>query len=422
MDEPKLKSFNISKRLVWEAYQKVAANKGAAGVDGQSIAEFEQDLKGNLFKLWNRLSSGSYFPPPVRAVEIPKKAGGTRLLGVPTVADRIAQTVVCMVLEPEVEPMFHADSYGYRPGRSALDALAVTRRRCWENDWVIDLDIRAFFDTVPWDLVLKAVERHTTERWILLYVRRWLEAPLQRQDGTVVERTMGTPQGSAISPLLANLFMHYAFDAWMARTYPSVTFERYCDDVVVHCRSKAQAEFIRDKIAARLAECGLALHPDKTRIVYCKDANRAGSHEYEQFTFLGYTFRPRQSFNTKLGTFFVAFLPGVSRDAVVRIRHAIRAWRIHRRSDMTFADIVEQVNRHVAGWIAYYGRFYKSALYAAFYGLNEFLVRWAMRKYKKLRRRPKRAWGLLAAMAQRSPRMFAHWRFGALPATTRTTG
>jgi RNA-directed DNA polymerase len=263
----KQKPFDIGKRLVWEAYRKVAANKGAAGVDGQSITEFEEDLKGNLYKLWNRLSSGTYFPPPVRGVEIPKKAGGTRMLGVPTVADRIAQTVVCMVLEPTVEPVFHPDSHGYRPGRSALDAVAKALRRCWENDWVIDMDIRAFFDTVPWDLVLRAVKRHCREPWVLLYVKRWLEAPLQLPDGAVSERTMGTPQGSAISPLLANLFMHYAFDAWMARTYPAVTFERYCDDAVVHCRSKAQAEFIRDKIAARLAECGLELHPVKTRIV-----------------------------------------------------------------------------------------------------------------------------------------------------------
>ena len=217
MSDLKQKPFDIPKRLVWEAYRKVAANKGAAGVDGQSITEFEEDLKGNLFKLWNRLSSGSYFPPPVRGVEIPKSSGGTRMLGVPTVADRIAQTVVCMVLEPAAEPVFHPDSYGYRPGRSALHAVARARRRCWENDWVIDMDIRAFFDTVPWDLVLRAVKHHSREPWVLLYVKRWLEAPLQLPDGTISERTMGTPQGSAISPLLANLFMHYAFDAWMAR-------------------------------------------------------------------------------------------------------------------------------------------------------------------------------------------------------------
>lgn len=410
MGESKSKSFDISKRLIWEAYRKVAANKGAAGVDQQSIAEFDQDVQSNLYKLWNRLSSGSYFPPPVRAVEIPKNTGGTRTLGVPTVADRIAQTAVCMVLEPELEPVFHEDSYGYRPGRSALQALAVTRRRCWDDDWVIDLDIRAFFDTIDHELLMRAVRHHTDLPWVMLYVARWLSAPLQHIDGTRTTRDRGSPQGSAISPLLANLFMHYAFDAWMARTYPSVTFERYCDDVVVHCRSQAQAEFIRDKIDARMVECGLELHPDKTRIVYCKDDNRPGAHAHEQFTF-----RPRQAFNHKSATFFVAFLPAVSRDAQVRMRRTIRSWRIHRRSDLTFPEIVALINRHVAGWIAYYGRFYKTELYAALRGINTYLVRWARRKYKRLKRRPKRAWALLVDMARRRAGMFAHWRLGVLP-------
>jgi RNA-directed DNA polymerase len=415
VSEPRSKPFDISKRLVWEAYQKVAANKGAAGVDGQSIADFEQDLKSNLYKLWNRLSSGSYFPPPVRAVEIPKNAGGTRILGVPTVADRIAQTVVRMVLEPEVEPVFHKDSYGYRPGRSALDALAVTRRRCWKEDWVVDMDIQKFFDTIDHELLMRAVRRHTDLPWVLLYVQRWLEAPLAQADGTLTRRDQGSPQGSAISPLLANLFMHYAFDAWMSRTYPSVTFERYCDDVVVHCRSKAQAEFIRDKIAARMEECGLRLHPEKTRVVYCKDAKRSGSSEHEQFTFLGYTFRPRLAKSAKHGDFFVSFAPAISRDNLTRIRHEIRGWRLHRRSDMTFAEIIAHINRHVAGWIAYYGRFYKSALYAAFRGLNVFLVRWAMRKYKSLKRRPKKAWAWLKDLALRRSAMLAHWKLGVVP-------
>jgi RNA-directed DNA polymerase len=415
VSEPRSKPFDISKQLVWEAYQKVAANKGAAGVDGQSIAAFEQDLKSNLYKLWNRLSSGSYFPPAVRGVEIPKKAGGTRVLGVPTVADRIAQTVVCMVLEPEVEPVFHPDSYGYRPGRSAHDALSVTRQRCWENNWVVDMDIRAFFDTIDHDLLMRAVERHTSLPWVLLYVRRWLVAPMQRVDGTLVLRGRGSPQGSAISPLLANLFLHYAFDAWMARTFPGITFERYCDDAVVHCRSKAQAELVRDKIAVRLAECGLELHPEKTRLVYCKDANRPGSFEYEQFTFLGYTFRPRLAKSAKHGGFFVSFAPAVSQDNLTRIRRVIRGWRLHRRSDMTFAEMIAHINKHVAGWIAYYGRFHKSALYAAFRGLNVFLIRWAMRKYKSLKRRPKQAWAWLKDLSKRVPWLFAHWKLGVVP-------
>jgi RNA-directed DNA polymerase len=416
VSEPRLKPFDISKQLVWEAYRKVAANKGAAGVDGESIQQFEGDLKGNLYKLWNRLSSGSYFPPPVRAVEIPKpgKRHEVRTLGVPTVADRIAQTVVCMVLEPRVEPVFHPDSYGYRPGRSALDALAVTRKRCWENDWVVDMDIRAFFDTIDHGLLMRAVERHTSLPWVLLYVRRWLAAPLQRPDGSLERRDRGSPQGSAISPLLANLFMHYAFDAWMARTFPAVSFERYCDDVVVHCRSQAQARLVRDRIAARMAECGLELHPQKTRLVYCKDANRSGSAEHEQFTFLGHTFRPRLA-KTRHGDFFVSFSPAVSRDNLIRIRRVIRGWRLHRRSDMTFAEVITRINRHVAGWVAFYGRFYKSALYAAFRGLNVFLMRWATRKYKTLKHRPKKAWAWLTELARRRPSLFTHWKFGVLP-------
>ncbi len=232
MSEPKPKSFEISKWAVWEAYRRVKANKGGAGVDEQSIAEFEEDLQGNLYKLWNRLSSGTYFPPPVRAVEIPKRDGSSRVLGVPTVADRIAQTVVRSYLEPNVEPVFHEDSYGYRPGRSAHQALRVCRERCWRNDWVLDMDIRKFFDSVSWDLTLKAVAHHTDLRWVLLYVERWLKAPLELEDGSLVERDRGTPQGSAISPLLANMMLHYAFDAWMARTFPAVQFERYCDDSV----------------------------------------------------------------------------------------------------------------------------------------------------------------------------------------------
>ena len=352
VSEPKPKSFEISKLAVWDAYRRVKANKGAAGVDGKSIEEFERDLSGNLYRLWNRLSSGSYFPPAVRAVEIPKRDGSLRMLGVPTVADRIAQTVACGYLEPSVEPVFHEDSYGYRPGRSALDAVGVCRERCWRNDWVIDMDIRAFFDRVPWDLVLKAVAHHTKERWILLYVERWLKAPLQREDGSLVERDRGTPQGSAISPLLANMMLHYAFDAWMARTFPAVRFERYCDDVIVHAQSERQARYLRDVIASRLAECGLELNERKTRIVYCKDADRHGSFEHESFDFLGYTFRPRRS-RSKHGNYFLSFSPAVSGEATTRMRRELRRWRLHRRSDKTLTDLAHILNPVLQGQINY---------------------------------------------------------------------
>ena len=275
----KAKPFDIPKREVWEAFKKVKANQGAAGVDGQSIAEFEADLKSNLYKLWNRLSSGSYFPPPVRRVDIPKASGGTRPLGIPTVADRIAQEVVRRYLEPRLEPVFHADSYGYRPRRSAIDAVARARQRCWRYDWVLDIDIKAFFDSLDWELLLRALRRHTDCAWVLLYVERWLKAPMQREDGTIEPRSAGTPQGGVISPILANLFLHYAFDKWMDREYPAVAFERYADDAICHCRTRAEAEALRAALAVRFAACRLELHPQKTKIVYCKDTNRKGTSQ-----------------------------------------------------------------------------------------------------------------------------------------------
>lgn len=405
------KSFEISKHMVFEAYRRVKANKGAAGVDGESIEQFEVDLKGNLFKLWNRMSSGCYFPPPVRMVEIDKPGGrGVRVLGVPTVADRIAQTVAAMCLEPEVEPVFHPDSYGYRPGRSALDAVGRCRERCWGTDWVIDMDIQGFFDNLDHDLVLKAVAHHTDQRWILLYVQRWLVAPLQRQDGSLVARDRGSPQGSAISPLLANLFMHYAFDAWMGRDFPAVRFERYCDDVVVHCRSEAQAHRVREAIAARLAQCGgLQLHPDKTRIVYCKDGKRRASYEHTSFTFLGYGFRSRR-IRTKTGAYFFGFNPAISDEAAKRIRAQIRSWRLHRRSGSTLVALAREINMVVRGWINYYGRFYRSALCSSLNRINDYLVRWIMQKYKRYRRRRMRARDALGRAARLYPGLFAHWQ------------
>lgn len=298
------KSFDISKWEVWEAFRVVKENKGAPGVDGQSIADFESDLKNNLYKVWNRMSSGTYFPPPVRAVEIPKQhGGGTRMLGIPTVADRVAQTVVARRLEGKVEPIFHPDSYGYRPKRSSLDAVTICRKRCWKTDWVIDLDIQKFFDSVRWDLTIKAVEAHTDVPWVVLYVKRWLAAPLQLPDGTLAERDRGTPQGSPVSPVLANLYLHYAFDMWLRREFPTVTFERYADDAIVHCVTESQARRVLAAITHRMEEVGLRLHPAKTKVVYCKDGRRRGEYEHTSFTFLGCTFRPRAARDRKGGRF-----------------------------------------------------------------------------------------------------------------------
>jgi RNA-directed DNA polymerase len=406
-----LKSFQISKRMVYEAYRRVKANKGAAGVDGQSVEQFEQDLKGNLYKLWNRMSSGCYFPPPVRMVEIPRPGGkGVRVLGVPSVADRIAQTVAAMALEPEVEKIFHPDSYGYRPRKSALDAVGACRERCWRTDWVIDLDIKGFFGNLDHDLVLKAVAHHTDQKWVLLYVRRWLKAPLQRPDSTLAARDRGSPQGSAISPLLANLFMHYAFDAWMGREFPAVRFERYCDDVVVHCRSEGQARLVRDAIAKRMAECGgLQLHPEKTRIVYCKDGRRRGSYEHTSFTFLGYRFRVRKV-RTRHGDYFFGFNPAISDEAAKRIRAQVRAWRLHLRSGWSLKELAQEVNMTVRGWINYYGRFYPSALCPSLNRINDYLVRWVVQKYKRYRGKWRRAREALRKAEKLYPLLFAHWK------------
>jgi RNA-directed DNA polymerase len=267
----------------------VKANQGAAGVDGQSIAEFEVRLADNLYKLWNRLSSGSYMPPPVRRVEIPKANGGTRALGIPTVADRIAQEVVRRYLEPLLEPIFHEDSYGYRPGRSAIDAIRTARQRCWRQDWVLDLDIKGFFDSIDWMLLLKAVRKHTGCPWVLLYIERWLKAPAMLEDGTLVPRERGTPQGGVISPLLANLFLHYAFDRWLKRKMPGIPFERYADDIICHCRTKSEAAALLAQLEERFVACRLRLHPQKTKIVYCKDTHRTGSYPVVTFDFLGYS-------------------------------------------------------------------------------------------------------------------------------------
>jgi len=325
------------------------------------------------------------------------------------VADRVAQTVVRLYLEPKVEPLFHPDSYGYRPGRSALQAVGVCRERCWRRDWVIDLDIRAFFDSVPHELVLRAVRRHTDERWILLYVERWLKAPLQQENGTLVHRDRGTPQGSSISPLLANLFLHYAFDMWMRKEFPHLQFERYCDDGVVHCVSEKQALFVQKAIAQRMVACGLELHPDKTHIVYCKDADRRATYANERFDFLGYTFRPRSS-KRKAGTYAVNFLPAVSNDAMKAMGRKLRSWRINRRSDKSLDELARFFNKVVQGWINYYGRFYRSGLSPLLRRINTYLVRWAKRKYKRLRRHTKRAQRWLVRIARRQPTLFAHWR------------
>jgi RNA-directed DNA polymerase len=404
----KAKSWSIPKLYVWDAYKRVKANRGAAGVDDQTIEEFERDLANNLYKLWNRMSSGSYFPPPVKRVNIEKRGGGFRPLGIPTVSDRIAQAVVKGYLEPELEKHFHPDSYGYRPGKSALDAVGVARERCWRYAWVLDLDIKSYFDTISHELLLRAVRKHTDCPWVLLYIERWLKAPVQMENGTLEPRERGTPQGSVISPLLSNLFLHYTFDRWMARNYPDIPFERFADDGLCHCANEAQAKALKEALEKRFAECGLQLHPEKTKIVYCKDDDRRGNSKNESFDFLGYSFRARRSKN-RFGKFFVNFSPAVSNAATKAIREEIRRWQLRCRIDKWIDDLARMFNPVIRGWINYYGRYYKSALYPTFRYLDQCLANWAMAKYKRLRRHRQRAGHWVSKTASRDPRLFAHW-------------
>jgi group II intron reverse transcriptase/maturase len=403
-----MKSFDISKQAVWDSYLKVKSNHGAAGVDQQSIEQFEEDLKDNLYKIWNRMSSGSYFPPPVLRVEIPKGDGKMRQLGIPTVADRIAQMVVKNHIEPELETIFHPDSYGYRPKRSAKQALAQARQRCWKCDWVVDMDIKGFFDNISHDLMMRAVRKHTEDKWVLLYVERWLKAPVQLMNGEVEERTMGTPQGGVISPLLANLFLHYAFDYWMQSNYPSNPFERYADDVVAHCCTEAEAIQLKTEITKRMEQCGLELHPEKTKIVYCKDANRKGNYPIQNFDFLGFCFRPRLSRNRR-GQYFVNFSPAIAPKSKKAIFEEIRRWRLHKRSDLSIKELANWINPVVRGWVGYYGAFFQSELLFLVRHLDKLLYRWVIRKYKKQGSNFKKTDRWVKRVKREMPNFFVHW-------------
>lgn len=406
----KAKSYHISKHIVMEAYRRVKANQGAAGIDNESIKDFEKELKNNLYKIWNRMSSGSYFPPAVKTVEIPKADGKKRKLGIPTVGDRIAQMVVKMYLEPAVEPYFHPDSYGYRPEKSAIQALGVARERCWKYDWVIDMDIKGFFDNIDHELMMNAVKKHTQEPWILLYVRRWLEAPAQEVDGSITKRTLGTPQGGVISPLLANMFLHYAFDEWMKRKYPTNPFERYADDVVVHCKTEEDAIKLKEAIKERLQECKLELHPEKTKIVYCKDSNRKGNSQHEKFDYLGYTFRPRSSMN-RSGKLFTSFSPAMSDKAKQNKRDDIKGWFKEVKPTGAPEELAKVVNPAVTGWINHYGKYHASELWETMQYIDTNLIRWAKRKYRQSIISWRKGSKWLNGIKRREPNLFKHWQW-----------
>jgi RNA-directed DNA polymerase len=404
----KTRPFEISKHAVWAAWQKVRSNQGSAGVDAESIAMFEKDIRNNLYKLWARMSSGSYMPPPVLLVEIPKKGGGKRPLGIPTVSDRIAQMVVKQEIEPCIDPLFHPDSYGYRPGKSAIEAIGMCRQRCWKYDWVLDLDIKGFFDNIEHEKLMKAVERHTTCKWHLLYIRRWLEAPMQTREGEQQSRQKGTPQGAVISPLLANLFLHYCMDMWLTKHYPQSPFERYADDAVIHCRTEAEAQQLRASLGQRMEDCGLQMHPEKTKIVYCKDDNRRDDYPNTKFDFLGYGFRPREA-RSKKGTLFTGFLPAISDKARTSITEKIKACKTLQITTSELPDIAKELNPKLSGWLNYYGKYHKYKLEKALTTVFTRLIIWARRKYSKLRRSYRGAIKWLELVKQTQPKLFVHW-------------
>ncbi|MBW2596861.1 MAG: group II intron reverse transcriptase/maturase [Deltaproteobacteria bacterium] len=407
------KPYSIPKRLIYEAYKRVKANKGSAGVDGQSLKDFEQDLKNNLYKLWNRLSSGSYFPQPVKRVEIPKADGGIRPLGVPTVADRIAQMAVKMQVEPELEQHFHPDSYGYRPDKSAHQAVEQVRARCWRRAWVLDMDIKGFFDAIDQDLLMRAVEKHVKASWQRLYIKRWLQAPVQYTDGRIEQRTQGTPQGGVISPLLANLFLHYAFDLWIEKHWQGIQFERYADDIICHCKTEQEAIALQTILTERFAQCGLQLHPEKTKIVYCKSWKYRADYGRVSFDFLGFTFRPRLT-KTRQGRRLVCFLPAISQKAAKRIRTEINEWPWLKWQQSDISEIIWYSQSKLRGWMEYYGKFGRGVIANILFHFDLRLSRWAKRKYKKLKtliQAAKRVNGF----RKRNRRLLAHWNRACVP-------
>lgn len=404
------RQYQIPQIQVMEAWKRVKKNKGAAGIDGVTLEDFEKDLDGNLYKIWNRMSSGSYFPPPVRIVEIPKSSGGKRRLGIATVADRVAQTVAKMYLEPEVEPGFHQDSFGYRPRRGQHDAIALARKRCWKYDWAVEIDIVGYFDNIDHELLLELLRGHTELKWLLLYVERWLKVGFLGPDSTTVSSDKGAAQGSVLSPLLSNIFLHHVFDEWMTNNFANTPFERFADDIVCHCNSLEEAVAIRDAVAARLAEWKLEIHAKKTRIVYCKDNNRTGGHKPINLRFLGYEFKPRRAANSKDGSIFTSYLPAISDKAKLSIHEQIREWNLMKRTQYSLDDLQEEHNGTIRGWLNYYGKFCGSALTPLLDHIDESLVRWVKRKYKNLKSKASaRHW--LNGIESRQPALFAHWRW-----------
>lgn len=398
--------------MVYDAYCKVRTKGKACGVDNESMKDFEKKLDANLYKLWNRLASGTYFPPPVREVELQKDDGKMRKLGIPTVSDRIAQTVIKDYMEAAIDCLFHENSYGYRPMKSAHQALEKARENVKRYDWVVDLDIKGFFDNINHELINKALAKVVSEKWVKMYCTRWLEMPIQKKDGEIVAKDgKGTPQGGVISPLLANLFLHYAFDMWIVKRFPSISFERYADDVIVHCHTRKQAEAILNAIKERMAQCLLELHPEKTKIVYCKDYRRKDSYHLVQFDFLGFSFQPRPTKSSReAGGIYNSFDLAISRKSQKKIVETITKLNIHRWSVGTIEEIADKLYSKLQGWISYYGRYRKWLFLNTFQRLSYRLMQWVKNKYKITSIRRSYEW--LSQCQKTNPKLFAHWRFG----------
>jgi len=406
------KEIPITKQMVLEAYKKVRSNNGSAGIDHQTIVMYEERLGDNLYILWNRLSSGSYFPPAVLEVEIAKDDGTKRKSGVPTVNDRIAQQVIKSHLEPRLEAEFLSDSYGYRPRKNAHQAVAQVRRNVLKYSWVIDMDISGFFDNMSHELLLKALERHVNEKWINIYVTRWLTAPIEDNKGNQRQRTgQGTPQGGVISPLLSNLFLHYTFDKWFAINYPQLSFVRYADDIIVHCHSEAKAEQLLEAIKERLSSCKLNLNENKTKIVHCKTANRRSNFKTVKFDFLGFSFQPRPATN-KEGTLFLSYDCAISRKSEVKIGDVLRKSNFHLWTGSDITRIAQEFNPQLRGWLNYYGKFRKYNLNRIFGVFNWRLIKWAVKKYKRFKGSMRKAGRWIRQLATDYPYIFIHWQHG----------
>lgn len=411
MNEEKTKSFAVSKRMVYNSYLKVMSKNGCAGIDGQSIEMFEATMSKNLYKIYNRMASGSYFPPPVRTVLIPKKQGGFRPLGIPTVADRIAQGVVKDYLEPAMDNSFHDSSFGYRPGRSAHDALAQCHSNCLQYSWVVDVDIKGFFDNISHEKLMDLLKQHTQEKWVLLYVERWLKAGIEQEDGSIADRTKGTPQGGVISPLLANLYLDHAFDKWMKQSNANNPFERYADDIVIHCRSKEEAEKLLAALENQMNEYSLTLHPEKTKVVYCKNYRRNEEHDQNSFTFLSYTFRPRTAKDKfDSNKLIVLFNGAISNAAKTSIRKAIRKVLNPQWTSGKLEAFAKVLNPKIRGWINYYGKFFKMRMIRTFNYLDSLIMRWIANKYKITSKAE--TLGKFKRIKEETPLMFYHWKFG----------